>query len=111
MVRAQAASQAYIAVQFNMGQCCAAGSRTFVHADIYDQVAPAARPVSCMHRAACVHTKQPAYTLSSPRTQQISTLRDSMLRFKISELAGFAPERQCCTDSSCAAAHSLWRRR
>jgi acyl-CoA reductase-like NAD-dependent aldehyde dehydrogenase len=22
---------------FNMGQCCVAGSRTFVHADIYDE--------------------------------------------------------------------------
>mmetsp|Transcript_8497 Transcript_8497/g.25483 ORF Transcript_8497/g.25483 Transcript_8497/m.25483 type:complete len:487 (+) Transcript_8497:985-2445(+) len=32
-----AAAQAYNAVQFNMGQCCAAGTRTFVHADIYDQ--------------------------------------------------------------------------
>jgi hypothetical protein len=27
----QAAEAAFIALQFNMGQCCAAGSRTFVH--------------------------------------------------------------------------------
>lgn len=27
----QAAEEAFIALQFNMGQCCAAGSRTFVH--------------------------------------------------------------------------------
>ena len=29
--RPQAAEAAFIALQFNMGQCCAAGSRTFVH--------------------------------------------------------------------------------
>jgi aldehyde dehydrogenase (NAD+) len=33
----KAAEEAFIALQFNMGQCCAAGSRTFVHEDIYDQ--------------------------------------------------------------------------
>ena len=27
---------AYIAVFSNMGQCCIAGTRTFVHEDIYD---------------------------------------------------------------------------
>jgi acyl-CoA reductase-like NAD-dependent aldehyde dehydrogenase len=27
----QAAEAAFIALQFNMGQCCTAGSRTFVH--------------------------------------------------------------------------------
>lgn len=36
----QAAAEAYSAVQFNMGQCCAAGSRTFVHEDVYDEVTP-----------------------------------------------------------------------
>lgn len=33
----KAAAEAYDAVQFNMGQCCTAGSRTFVHADVYDE--------------------------------------------------------------------------
>ncbi|KAK9807805.1 hypothetical protein WJX72_009910 [[Myrmecia] bisecta] len=32
-----AVEQAHFALFFNMGQCCTAGSRTFVHEDIYDE--------------------------------------------------------------------------
>ncbi len=32
-----AVEQAVHALFYNAGQCCVAGSRTFVHADIYDQ--------------------------------------------------------------------------
>ncbi len=32
------------ALFFNMGQCCTAGSRTFVHEDIYDEFVKKASP-------------------------------------------------------------------
>ena len=35
------------ALFFNMGQCCTAGSRTFVHEDIYDEFVKKARPRQC----------------------------------------------------------------
>ncbi|XP_074652030.1 aldehyde dehydrogenase, mitochondrial-like [Tubulanus polymorphus] len=34
---AEAVETSHFALFFNQGQCCCAGSRTFVHADIYDQ--------------------------------------------------------------------------
>ena len=37
---AQAAAQAYMAMQFNSGQVCTAGTRTFVHEAIYDEACP-----------------------------------------------------------------------
>lgn len=47
------------ALFFNMGQCCTAGSRTFVHEDIYDEFVKKARPsydcllASCMALVCC----------------------------------------------------------
>ena len=32
-----AVDRAHFAIMFNMGQVCTAGSRTFVHEDIYDE--------------------------------------------------------------------------
>lgn len=32
-----AVEQAHFALFFNQGQCCCAGSRTFVHEDVYDE--------------------------------------------------------------------------
>lgn len=34
---ADAVEQSHFALFFNQGQCCCAGSRTFVQADIYDE--------------------------------------------------------------------------
>ncbi|KAK9863136.1 hypothetical protein WJX84_007763, partial [Apatococcus fuscideae] len=39
----EAVEGAHFALFFNMGQCCTAGSRTFVHADIYDEFVEKAR--------------------------------------------------------------------
>ena len=41
------------ALFFNMGQCCTAGSRTFVHEDIYDEFVKKACPLPKVARLSC----------------------------------------------------------
>lgn len=43
----EAASLCYEAIYTNMGQCCSAGSRTFVHEKIYDEFVKKAVKLAC----------------------------------------------------------------
>eukprot|EP00891_Asterochloris_glomerata_P008274 jgi/Astpho2/8274/Aster-01357 len=46
----QAVEGAHFALFFNMGQCCTAGSRTFVHEDIYDEFVKRAKARAENHK-------------------------------------------------------------
>ena len=50
------------ALFFNMGQCCTAGSRTYVHEDIYDEFVKKAGSLS-LHHAACQGCACKGYTV------------------------------------------------
>lgn len=52
------AKQAHEALFFNMGQCCAAGSRTFVHEDIYDEFVEATTKLAQGRKVGCPWDEQ-----------------------------------------------------